>query len=154
MRSFVDQVSDLAIGQNVLRSVTPGQQVVKIVSDALTEMLGSETAELELAVTPPAVIMMVGLQGSGKTTTTAKIAKRLKDKERKKVLMASLDVNRPAAQEQLAVLGRQAGVDTLPIVAGQTPVQIAERALQSAKLQGYDVLMLDTAEIGAPRLPD
>ena len=145
VRSFVDQVTDLAIGQNVLRSVTPGQQVVKIVSDALTEMLGSETAELEIAVTPPAVIMMVGLQGSGKTTTTAKIAKRLKDKERKKVLMASLDVNRPAAQEQLAVLGKQIDVATLPIVAGQQPVEIASRALQAAKLQGFDVLMLDTA---------
>src|SRR3546814_469428 len=103
VRSFVDQVTELAVGQNVLRSVTPGQQVVKIVSDALTEMLGSEAADLDLNVAPPAVIMMVGLQGSGKTTTTAKIAKRLKDKERKKVLMASLDVNRPAAQEQLAV---------------------------------------------------
>src|SRR3546814_7196357 len=89
--------------------------------------------------------MMVGLQGSGKTTTTAKIAKRLKDKERKKVLMASLDVNRPAAQEQLAVLGQQIDVATLPIVAGQQPVEIAQRAMQAAKLQGYDVLMLDTA---------
>ena len=145
VRSFVDQVTELAIGQNVLRSVTPGQQVVKIVSDALTEMLGSETAELDLNVAPPAVIMMVGLQGSGKTTTTAKIAKRLKEKERKKVLMASLDVNRPAAQEQLAVLGTQIDVATLPIVAGQGPVEIAQRALQAAKLQGYDVLMLDTA---------
>ncbi|OWQ92650.1 signal recognition particle protein [Sphingopyxis witflariensis] len=145
VRSFVDQVTELAIGANVLRSVTPGQQVVKIVSDALTEMLGSETAELDLNVAPPAVIMMVGLQGSGKTTTTAKIAKRLKEKERKKVLMASLDVNRPAAQEQLAVLGAQIDVATLPIVAGQGPVEIAQRAMQAAKLQGYDVLMLDTA---------
>jgi signal recognition particle subunit SRP54 len=145
VRSFVDQVTELAIGQNVLRSVTPGQQVVKIVSDALTEMLGAEAAELDLAVTPPAVIMMVGLQGSGKTTTTAKIAKRLKEKERKKVLMASLDVNRPAAQEQLAVLGEQIDVATLLIVAGQQPTQIAQRALQAAKLQGFDVLMLDTA---------
>lgn len=145
VRSFVDQVTELAVGQNVLRSVTPGQQVVKIVSDALTEMLGSEAAELDLAVTPPAVVMMVGLQGSGKTTTTAKIAKRLKDKERKKVLMASLDVNRPAAQEQLAVLGSQIDVATLPIIAGQQPVEIAQRAMQAAKLQGFDVLMLDTA---------
>ena len=145
VRSFVDQVTDLAIGRNVLRSVTPGQQVVKIVSDALTEMLGSETSELDLNVAPPAVIMMVGLQGSGKTTTTAKIAKRLKDKERKKVLMASLDVNRPAAQEQLAILGTQIDVATLPIIAGQGPVEIAQRAMQAAKLQGFDVLMLDTA---------
>jgi signal recognition particle subunit SRP54 len=129
----------------VLRSVTPGQQVVKIVHDALVEMLGADESELHLGVNPPAVVMMVGLQGSGKTTTTAKLAKRLATRERKKVLMASLDVARPAAQEQLAVLGRQANVDTLPIVAGQGPVEIARRALQSARLQGYDVLMLDTA---------
>lgn len=145
VRSFIDQVTELAIGHNVIRSVTPGQQVVKIVNDALTEMLGSETSELDLNVTPPAVIMMVGLQGSGKTTSTAKIAKRLKEKEGKKVMMASLDVNRPAAQEQLAVLGSQIDVATLPIIAGQQPVEIAQRALQSAKLQGFDVLMLDTA---------
>ena len=119
--------------------------VVKIVNDALIETLGSETAELNLNVAPPAVLMMVGLQGSGKTTTTAKLAKRLTERERKRVLMASLDVARPAAQEQLAVLGRQTNVDTLPIVAGQQPVDIAKRALQAAKLQGFDVLMLDTA---------
>ena len=145
VRSFIDQVTELAIGQNVLKSITPGQQVVKIVSDALTEMLGSTASELVIDVVPPAVIMMVGLQGSGKTTTTAKIAKRLKDKDRKKVLMASLDVNRPAAQEQLATLGKQVDVATLPIVAGQQPVEIARRAMQAAKLQGFDVLMLDTA---------
>src|SRR5690349_3485658 len=134
-----------ALTEADVRSVTPGQMVVKYVHDALVETLGAETAELNLNVTPPAVIMMVGLQGSGKTTTTAKLAKHLAEREKKRVLMASLDVARPAAQEQLAVLGRQTNVDTLPIVAGQTPVQIAERALQSAKLQGYDVLMLDTA---------
>ncbi len=145
VRSFVDQVTELAIGQDVLRSITPGQQVVKIVSDALTEMLGSDASDLELGVVPPAVVMMVGLQGSGKTTTTAKLAKRLKEKSGKRVMMASLDVNRPAAQEQLATLGRQVGVDTLPIVAGQPPVEIARRALNAARLQGYDVLMLDTA---------
>lgn len=145
VRSFIDQVTELAIGQNVLKSITPGQQVVKIVSDALTEMLGASTSDLVLDVVPPAVVLMVGLQGSGKTTTTAKLAKRLTDKDRKKVLMASLDVNRPAAQEQLAVLGTQVGVATLPIVAGQQPVEIARRAMQSAKLQGFDVLMLDTA---------
>jgi signal recognition particle subunit SRP54 len=145
VRSFVDSITEKAVGQNVLRSITPGQQVVKIVNDALVEMLGSDASELDLGVTPPAIVMMVGLQGSGKTTTTAKIAKRLTEKERKKVLMASLDVNRPAAQEQLAVLGEQAGVATLPIVAGQQPVDIAKRALTAAKLQGYDVLMLDTA---------
>ena len=144
-RDFVDQVTERAVGAEVIRSVTPGQMVVKIVNDALVEMLGAETAELHLDVNPPAVIMMVGLQGSGKTTTTAKLAKRLSERERKKVLMASLDVARPAAQEQLAVLGRQTNVETLPIVAGQTPVQIAQRALQSAKLQGFDILLLDTA---------
>src|SRR3546814_10444778 len=138
-----DGVSDVCSSD--LKSVTPGQQVVKIVNDGLTERLCSETSELMIGVTPPAVIMMGGLQGSGKTTTTAKIAKRLKEKERKKVLMASLDVNRPAAQEQLAVLGTQIDVATLPIVAGQGPVEIAQRALQAAKLQGFDVLMLDTA---------
>jgi signal recognition particle subunit SRP54 len=144
-RDFVEQVTEKAVGHEVLRSITPGQMVVKIVHDALVETLGSETAELDLNVSPPAVIMMVGLQGSGKTTTTAKLAKRLTERERKKVLMASLDVARPAAQEQLAVLGRQASVDTLPIVAGQQPVDIAKRALQSAKLQAYDVVLLDTA---------
>jgi signal recognition particle subunit SRP54 len=150
VREFVDKATERAVGQEVLRSVTPGQQVVKIVNDALVDMLGSEVSELQIEVSPPAVIMMVGLQGSGKTTTTAKIAKRLSEGKaggggRKKVMMASLDVARPAAQEQLAVLGKQADVATLPIVAGQQPVEIARRALQSAKLQGFDVLMLDTA---------
>jgi len=144
-RDFVEQVTEKAFGQEVLRSVTPGQMVVKYVNDALIETLGSETAELNLNVTTPAVIMMVGLQGSGKTTTTAKLAKRLTERDRKRVLMASLDVARPAAQEQLAVLGRQTDVDTLPIIAGQQPVDIAKRALSSAKLQGYDVVLLDTA---------
>ncbi len=143
-RQFVDGVTEQAVGQQVLRSVTPGQQVVKIVNDALVAMLGPDTAELHLDVTPPAVVMMVGLQGSGKTTTTAKLAKLLK-KQGKKVMMASLDVNRPAAQEQLAVLGTQIEVTTLPIVIGQQPVDIARRAMQAAKLQGFDVLMLDTA---------
>src|SRR3982750_547668 len=144
-RDFVDRVTEKAVGQEVLRSVTPGQMVVKIVHDALVETLGSETAELNLNVNPPAVIMMVGLQGSGKTTTTAKLAKRLTERDRKKVLMASLDVARPAAQEQLAILGRQTGVDTLPVVAGQQPVDIAKRAIQAAKLQAYDIVLLDTA---------
>ena len=144
-RDFVDQVTERAVGAEVIRSVTPGQMVVKIVNDALIETLGAETAELNLNVSPPAVVLMVGLQGSGKTTTTAKLAKRLFERERKKVLMASLDVARPAAQEQLAVLGRQTSIDTLPIVAGQQPVDIARRALNSAKLQGYDVVLLDTA---------
>ncbi|MDM8011262.1 MAG: signal recognition particle protein [Parasphingorhabdus sp.] len=145
VKDFVEKVTEKAVGQSVLKSVTPGQQVVKIVNDGLAEMLGSEVSALELSVAPPAIIMMVGLQGSGKTTTTAKIAKRLKDKDNKKVMMASLDVNRPAAQEQLAVLGEQINAATLPIVAGQQPVEIAKRALQAAKLQGFDVLLLDTA---------
>ncbi len=146
VRRFIDDVTEKAIGQSVLKSVTPGQQVVKIVNDALVEMLGGEqTAELDLEALPPVVIMMVGLQGSGKTTTTAKLAKLLKEKHGKKVLMASLDVNRPAAQQQLAVLGEQIGAATLPIIAGQAPVDIATRALQSARLQVVDVLLLDTA---------
>lgn len=145
VRRFIDSVSEQAVGQSVLKSVTPGQQVVKIVNDALVEMLGGGTAELDLNAAPPVVIMMVGLQGSGKTTSTAKIAKLLKEKQGKKVLMASLDVNRPAAQEQLKVLGEQAGVATLPIIAGQMPVDIATRAVNAAKLQAVDVLLLDTA---------
>ena len=144
-RDFVDQATERAVGQEVLRSVTPGQMVVKIVHDQLIETLGSDASELNVDVNPPAVVMMVGLQGSGKTTTTAKLAKRLTEKERKKVLMASLDVARPAAQEQLAVLGRQANVETLPVVAGQQPVEIAKRAIQAARLQAYDVVLLDTA---------
>ncbi len=145
VKSFIDQVTERAIGFEVIRSVTPGQQVVKIVNDALVEMLGDEAVDLKLDVTPPAVIMLVGLQGSGKTTTTAKLAKRLTEKQGKKVLMASLDVARPAAQEQLRILGEQVKVATLPIVAGQQPVDIARRAKSAAKLQGFDVLMLDTA---------
>lgn len=144
-RDFVEKVTEAAVGQNVLRSVTPGQQVVKIVHDALVDMLGPDTAELEIGVAPPAVVMLVGLQGSGKTTTTAKLARLITRAQGKKVMMASLDVNRPAAQEQLAVLGTQTEVATLPIVAGQSPVEIARRALNAAKLQGFDVLMLDTA---------
>ncbi|MDR2857368.1 MAG: signal recognition particle protein [Novosphingobium sp.] len=146
VRRFVDDVTEKAAGQSVLKSVTPGQQVVKIVNDALVEMLGGDqTAGLELNAAPPVVILMVGLQGSGKTTTTAKLARLLKEQQGKKALMASLDVNRPAAQEQLAVLGEQVGVATLPIIPGQQPVDIATRALQSARLQAIDVLLLDTA---------
>jgi signal recognition particle subunit SRP54 len=145
VRTFVDKATEQAVGQQVLRSVTPGQQVVKIVHDALVEMLGAEQVELDIEVTPPAVIMLVGLQGSGKTTTAAKLAKRLTEKDRKKVMMASLDVARPAAQEQLRVLGEKAETATLPVVAGQQPVEIARRALQAARLQGFDVLLLDTA---------
>ena len=145
VREFVYKVTELAVGAQVLKSVTPGQQVVKIVNYALVEMLGAEQSDLNLAVAPPAIIMMIGLQGSGKTTTIANIAKMLNAKQGKKVLMSSLDVNRPAAQEQLATLGSQTEVATLPIVQGQMPVDIAKRAMQAAKLQGFDVLILDTA---------
>jgi signal recognition particle subunit SRP54 len=144
-RSFTEQVRQRAVGIEVIKSVTPGQMVVKIVHDQLIEMLGSNAQPIDLNAPAPVVIMMVGLQGSGKTTTTAKIAKRIADVQKRKVLMASLDTRRPAAMEQLAVLGKQVGVDTLPVVAGQTPVQIATRAEQAAKLGAYDVLLLDTA---------
>ncbi|WP_375291604.1 signal recognition particle protein [Qipengyuania sp.] len=147
VRRFIDAVTEKAIGQDVLRSVTPGQQVVKIVSDELTDLLGGEggAESLDLNAKPPVVVMMVGLQGSGKTTTTAKLGRLLREKHGKKALMASLDVNRPAAQEQLKVLGEQVDVATLPIVAGQQPVDIARRAMDSARLQNVDVLLLDTA---------
>ncbi len=145
VRDFIDKVKAAAVGQEVLRSVTPGQMVVKIVHDELVAMLGAETEGLELLAPAPVGIMLVGLQGSGKTTTAAKIAARLQNRDKKKVMMASLDTQRPAAQEQLKVLGEQAGVATLPIVAGQQPVDIARRANDAARLGGYDVVMLDTA---------
>ncbi len=145
VRSFTDKVRERAVGANVVKSVTPGQMVIKIVNDVLIETLGADADPINLEAAPPVAIMMVGLQGAGKTTTAAKIAKRLRDREKKRVLMASLDVKRPAAQEQLAVLGRQIGIDTLPIVPGQTPVQIARRAEETARLQGFDVVILDTA---------
>ena len=144
-RGFIKTVTQKAVGQEVLKSVTPGQMVVKIVYDELVAMLGSEAEPVDLRAEPPVALMMVGLQGSGKTTTTAKIAKRLTDKDKKKVLMASLDTRRPAAQEQLKVLGEQTEVATLPIIAGQTPTDIAARAMNAARLGGYDVVILDTA---------
>ncbi|HQZ13510.1 MAG TPA: signal recognition particle protein [Devosia sp.] len=144
-RAFVEQVRERAVGAEVTRSVTPGQQVVKIVHDELIRVLGETGVPIDLQATPPVTILMVGLQGSGKTTTTAKIAKRLKDRQNKKVLLASLDTRRPAAQEQLRVLGEQVGVATLPIVAGEGPVAITRRAMREGKLGGFDVLILDTA---------
>jgi signal recognition particle subunit SRP54 len=144
-RGFTEQVKQRAVGVEVIKSVTPGQMVVKIVHDQLIETLGSSAQPIDLNAPAPVVIMMVGLQGSGKTTTTAKIAKRLTDIAKRKVLMASLDTRRPAAMEQLAVLGRQVGVETLPVVEGQTPVPIAARAMQAARLGGFDVVLLDTA---------
>lgn len=143
-RDFIEKIKERAIGQEIIKSVSPAQQVVKIVHDTLVETLGSESSELTFGA-PPAAYLMVGLQGSGKTTSTAKIAKYLTDRQRKKVLMASLDTTRPAAQEQLQTLGGQTGIATLEIVKGQTPLQIAERALKEAKLGGFDVVMLDTA---------
>ncbi|MBM3600060.1 MAG: signal recognition particle protein [Alphaproteobacteria bacterium] len=145
VKDFIDAVRTKAVGQEVLRSVTPGQMVVKIVHDHLVQVLGSTAAAIDLKTSPPAPVLMVGLQGSGKTTTTAKLARRLKQRERKKVLMASLDVARPAAQHQLAVLGEQSEVATLPIVPGEPPLAIARRAMTTARLEGYDVVMLDTA---------
>src|SRR5690242_2815959 len=143
-RAFVDGLKKEAVGVEVMKSVTPGQMVVKMVHDQLVTTLGAGSS-VDLNAAPPVAIMMVGLQGSGKTTTTAKLARRLTDRQRRKVLMASLDVRRPAAMEQLAVLGREAQVDTLPIVEGQTPPQIARRAVEAGPLGGYDVVMLDTA---------
>jgi signal recognition particle subunit SRP54 len=143
-RAFIEQVKKRAVGVEVIKSVTPGQMVVKIVHDELVATLGSEAQPVDLNAPAPVAIMMIGLQGSGKTTTTAKVGKRLAERNRK-VLMASLDTRRPAAMEQLAVLGQQVNVPTLPVVAGQTPVQIANRAIQAGKLGGYDVVLLDTA---------
>jgi len=145
VRSFVDQVKKHAVGIAVIKSVTPGQMVVKLVHDQLIETLGSNADPIDLNAPAPVAVMMVGLQGSGKTTTTAKIARRLSEQGKRKVLMASLDTRRPAAMEQLAALGRQVSVDTLPIVEGQTPPQIARRALEAGRLGGFDVVMLDTA---------
>jgi signal recognition particle subunit SRP54 len=145
VKDFVGRIKERAIGQEVMRSVTPGQQVIKIVHDNLVELLGTTAEPLNLNVTPPIVIMMLGLQGSGKTTTSAKLAKHLGEKERKKVLLASLDVRRPAAQEQLATLASQIGVACLPVIAGQTPVEITKRALTTARQEVFDVVILDTA---------
>ena len=145
VKSFAEKVKAKAVGAEIVKSIKPGQMVVKIVHDALVETLGSESSALNLRAAPPVAILMVGLQGSGKTTTTAKIAKRLTDRDKRKVLMASLDTRRPAAQEQLAILGQQVKVDTLAIVKGETPTQIAKRAMSEARKGGYDVVMLDTA---------
>jgi len=145
VRDVTEAVKAKAVGQEVVKSITPGQMVIKIVHDELVRVLGSDGQAIDLAATPPVVMMLVGLQGSGKTTTTAKLAKRLESRDKQKVLMASLDTRRPAAQEQLRVLGEQTGVATLAIVAGEEPTAITERALKAAKLGSYDVLLLDTA---------
>ena len=145
VKDFVEAVQERATGQDVLRSVTPGQMVVKIVHDQLVEVLGAETAEINLRGTPPVAILMVGLQGSGKTTTSAKLGLRLKIRDKKKVLLASLDVYRPAAQQQLAVLGEEAGVAVLPVVFGERPLAIAKRAMETGRREGHDVVILDSA---------
>jgi signal recognition particle subunit SRP54 len=146
VKDFVNGVREKAVGQDVLRSVSPGQMVVKIVHDHLVATLGEEgSGALNLNAVPPVVVMMVGLQGSGKTTSSAKLARLLNERERRKVLLASLDVNRPAAQEQLAVLARQINVASLPVVALERPVAIAKRALDTGRREGYDVVILDTA---------
>ena len=145
VKSFIDGVRERAVGQEVTKSVTPGQQVIKIVNDNLIEMLGKEPAWIELNAVPPVPILMIGLQGSGKTTTAAKIASRLTRRDKQKVMMASLDVTRPAAREQLRVLGEQIDVSTLPMAEGETAVSIAKRAMAASRLQGYDVVILDTA---------
>jgi signal recognition particle subunit SRP54 len=145
VRGFVEKLRERAVGVEIIKSVKPGQMVVKIVHDELVAMLGANAEPIDLNAPAPVPVMMVGLQGSGKTTTTAKIAKRLTEQMRRKVLMVSLDTRRPAAMEQLAVLGQQVGVDTLPIIAGQSPVQIARRAIEAGRLGGYDAVLLDTA---------
>jgi signal recognition particle subunit SRP54 len=145
VRDFVDKLRERAVGVEVVKSVTPGQMVVKIVHDQLIETLGASADPIDLNAPAPVAIMLVGLQGSGKTTTAAKIARRLAEQMRCKPLMASLDIRRPAAMEQLAILGRQVGVATLPVVAGQSPVDIARRAMEAGRLGGYDVVLLDTA---------
>jgi signal recognition particle subunit SRP54 len=145
VRDFTEEVKKKAVGQDVVKSITPGQMVVKIVHDELVRVLGADADPIDLHAAPPFAIMLVGLQGSGKTTTAAKIAKRLTERDKRRVIMASLDTRRPAAMEQLKVLGTQTGVDTLPIIAGQTPLTIARRAMDAARLGGYDIVLLDTA---------
>lgn len=145
VREFIASLKAKAVGTEVIQSIQPGQMVVKLVNDHLAELLGSESQEINLAANPPVVMMVVGLQGSGKTTSTGKLALRLRTRHHKKVLVASLDVYRPAAQQQLEQVARKADVASLPIVEGQKPLDITKRALEAARLEGYDVLMLDTA---------
>ncbi|WP_039455185.1 signal recognition particle protein [Candidatus Jidaibacter acanthamoebae] len=145
VKEFIDKVKAKAVGSEIVKSISPAQMVIKIVNDELTEILGSDHQALNLAATPPVVIMLVGLQGSGKTTSAAKLALLLRKKHKKKVLLASLDVYRPAAQAQLEVLGKQIDITTLPIVANEMPEKISKRALEEAKTNGFDILILDTA---------
>jgi len=145
VKDFIASFKEKAVGAEIVKSVNPAQMVIKLANDHLTQLLGSETSAINLAAEPPVVIMMVGLQGSGKTTSTGKLALRLKNKHNKEILVASLDVYRPAAQQQLEQVAKQAGIASLPIVANEKPEQITARALKAARLEGYDVLLLDTA---------
>lgn len=145
VKEFVDTIREKAVGESVLKSVTPGQMVVKIVHDQLVEMLGPEDVEINFKAPPPVAILMIGLQGTGKTTTTGKLALKLTKHHRKKVLLAGLDVARPAAQEQLSILALEAGVESLQLVLGEQPIGIAKRAMETARQEGYDAVILDTA---------
>ena len=145
VKEFIEEVKQKALGQDVVKSINPGQMVVKIVHDHLVKTLGDRNISIDIDAAPPVIILMLGLQGSGKTTSSAKLAKRLTLKNKKKVLMASLDIYRPAAQEQLSILGSQLEIETLDIVKNEQPIQITERAKEKAKLGGFDVLILDTA---------
>ena len=145
VKEFLEKAKKKAVGSKIVKSVSPSQMVIKVVNDTLKEILGEKEEPINLKSVPPVIILMVGLQGSGKTTTSAKIAKKLKDKNNKKVLMSSLDVQRPAAQEQLETLGKQIDVNTVEIIKGESPVKIAKRSLEQAKKEGFDVLILDTA---------
>ena len=145
VKDFIEVIENKAVGQDVIKSVTPGQMVIKIVHDQIVEMLGSENTEINLNAVPPAAILMIGLQGTGKTTTAGKLALRLKKRENKKVLVAGLDIARPAAQEQLEILGSQAEATSLKPLLGEQPIGIARRAMESARREGCDVVILDTA---------
>tara|TARA_B100000427_G_scaffold314490_1_gene307697 strand:- start:299 stop:1657 length:1359 start_codon:yes stop_codon:yes gene_type:complete len=145
VKEFIEKIKPKALGQEIIRSTSPGQMVVKIVYDEIVSFLGEKNSEIQLNAVPPVPIMLVGLQGSGKTTTTAKLARFLEKNNKKKVMMASLDVYRPAAQEQLRLLGEQNNIQTLPIIEGQLPIDICRRAINAANLNGSDVVLFDTA---------
>ena len=145
VKKFIEDIKPKAIGQEIIRSTSPGQMLVKIVYDQLVEVLGSKSEEINLKAVPPASILLVGLQGSGKTTTAVKLARNIEKNYKKKILLVSLDVYRPAAQEQLKILCEKNNLDVLPIIEGQLPIDIANRAKNAAKLSGADIIILDTA---------
>ena len=144
-KELIKNIKPKAVGQEIIKSTTPGQMIVKVVFDEVVKILGDTKSELNLNAVPPICVMLVGLQGSGKTTTAAKLAKYLEKNNKKKSLMVSLDVYRPAAQEQLNILGEKNSIQTLPIVKDQLPINIVKRALNAASLSGADVIILDTA---------